>query len=137
MGDEEILVDEEMEPNPDLNRITNDILGAAIEVHRTLGPGFPEAVYCKALEVEFAARGISFRPQCSFDVTYKGVVVGQGKMDFLVEEKVILEIKAVEAFAPVHTAQTVSYLRATRHKLALLVNFNVRRLKDGIKRIAL
>ena len=97
MGDEDILVDEEMEPNPDLNRITNDILGAAIEVHRTLGPGFAEAVYCKALEVEFAARGTRFRPQSSFDVTYKGVVVGQGKMDFLVDEKVILEIKAVEA----------------------------------------
>ena len=77
------------------------------------GPGFSEAVYCTALEVEFAARGISFRPQCSFDVTYKGVVVGQGKMDFLVEEKVILENVAVrnEARFGRHRVHTIERCR--------------------------
>ncbi|HEY8751136.1 MAG TPA: GxxExxY protein [Tepidisphaeraceae bacterium] len=136
MSESDILVDEEMEPNPDLNRITNAILGAAIEVHRTLGPGFPESVYGKALEIEFKARHIFFEAQCRVNVLYKGVLVGQGKMDFLVESKVIVEIKTVESFASIHTAQTVSYLRATGLRLALLINFNVRCLTDGIKRIA-
>jgi GxxExxY protein len=132
----EILVDEEMEPNPDLNRVTNRILGCAIEVHRNLGPGFPEEVYQKAMELEMTRQGISFVPQYPFKVLYKGTIVGTGRLDFLVEGEVIVEIKAVEMLAAIHTAQTISYLRATHMKLALLLNFNVRRLKDGIKRIA-
>lgn len=133
---EDILVDDEMQPDPDLSRITNAILGAAIEVHRSLGPGFSESVYCKALSIEITQRGISFTPQSPVQVGYRNEVVGEGKVDFLVEGKVVVEIKAVEALAPIHIAQVISYLRATHHKLGLLINFNVRRLKDGIKRIA-
>jgi GxxExxY protein len=135
-GDQDILVDEEMEPDPDLNRITNSVLGAAIEVHRLLGPGFPESVYGKALVVEFRRRGIAFEAEHVIDVLYKGESVGCGKLDFLVEGKVIVEIKAVEQFSSLHTAQVISYLRATHLRLGLLLNFNVRLLKDGIRRIA-
>jgi len=120
-----------------LNRITNAIIGAAIEVHRILGPGFLESVYQKALELELTRRNIAFTPQYRILVDYKGENVGEGFLDFLVEGKVIVEIKAVESFHPVFTAVVISYLRTTKRKLALLINFNVRSLKDGIKRIAL
>lgn len=134
--DDDILVDDDMSPDPGLNRITNSVLGAAIAVHKALGPGFPESVYQKAMQIELAARGIVFQPQCAVCVEYRGQLVGEGKVDFLVEGKVVVEIKAIEALAAIHTAQVISYLRATRHKLGLLINFNVRRLKDGISRIA-
>jgi len=130
------FVDEVEEPDPILNWITNLIIGACIEVHRHLGPGYLEAYYEEALAQEFTLRGIRFIRQQSFDVTYKGKVIGSGRCDFVVEEKVVVEIKAIESFAPVHTAQVISYLRSTGHKLGLLINFNVRLLKDGIKRIA-
>lgn len=136
MASEDILVDDDMEPDPELNRITNAILGAAIEVHRTLGPGFSEGVYANAMELEFTHRGIPFLRECPIEVMYRGKLVGKGRMDFLVEGKVVVDLKAIESFAPIHTAQMISYLRATRHSLGLLLNFNVRRLKDGIKRIA-
>ena len=127
----------ELEPDPELNRITHAIIGAAIEVHRILGPGFLESVYQKGLELEFLRRGIQFTPQHRITVDYKGTEIGEGWLDFLVEGKVITEIKAVESLAPIHTAQVISYLRTTRYKLALLINFNVKVLKNGIKRIAL
>ena len=129
--------DIELEPDPELNRITEAIIGAAIEVHRILGPGFLESVYQKALELELLRRGIPFVPQHRIIVEYKGTEVGEGWLDFLVEGKVIVEIKAVESLAPIHTAQVISYLRTTCHKLALLINFNVKLLAKGIKRIAL
>ncbi len=132
----DLAVDEEDEPDPDLNRITNAITGAAIEVHRCLGPGFSESVYERATEIEFTRRGIPFVCQAPVVVTYRGEVVGEGKVDFLVEGKVIVELKAVEMLALIHTAQVISYLRATKLRLAILINFNVRILKDGIKRIA-
>ncbi|HSZ55797.1 MAG TPA: GxxExxY protein [Tepidisphaeraceae bacterium] len=131
------FVDEEMEPDPELNRITNAVIGAAIEVHRVLGPGFLESVYQKALEREFELRGIQFVPQQRIAVDYKGTEVGEGWLDFLIEQKVVVEIKAVDTLAPIHKAQVISYLRTTHHRLALLINFNVKLLKDGIKRIAL
>src|SRR4051812_27078320 len=89
--------DDEDEPDPRLNKITNAIIGAAIEVHRELGPGHDEVVYQKALEVEFAARGVSVFRQHPVQLTYKGHVVGEGRLDFLVENAVIVEIKSVEA----------------------------------------
>ena len=135
-GGEDTFVDDDEEPNPELNRITNEILGAAIEVHRRIGPGFPELVYAKALAIEFTLRGIPFQAEVWIDVVYKGEVVGRGRMDFLVEEKVIVEIKAVEQMIPLYASQAVSYLRATHQGLALLLNFNVRRLIDGIRRVA-
>jgi GxxExxY protein len=134
---DEPLVDDEMEPNPELNRITNLIIGAAIEVHTRLGPGHAEDVYQNALCLEFDLRGIYYFPQHPIVIMYKGRDVGRGRLNFLVENQVIVEIKSVEKLAPVHTAQVIAYLKATRFRLGLLLNFNVPQLKEGIKRIAL
>ncbi len=129
-------VDEEMEPDPELSKVTNAIIGAAIAVHRELGPGHLEFVYEKALEIEFKFRGIAYQRQVPVTLTYRGEVVGKGRLDFLVEGVVILDLKAIEAIGPVQRAQMVAYLRITRHKLGIILNFNVAALKDGIKRIA-
>ena len=129
------FVDEEMEPDPELKRVTNLIIGAAIAVHRESGPGHAESAYQNALAIEFDARGIRYRAQHRFELKYRGLVVGEGFLDFLVEG-VVVEIKSVEMLAPVHTAQVIGYLRATGLKLGLLINFNVKLLKDGIKRIS-
>jgi GxxExxY protein len=134
--DQECYVDEEMEPDPRLNEITNRIIGACIEVHRNLGPGFLESVYEQALAIEFRLRGIQFVRQAPISVQYKGQPVGESRLDFLIDDAVIVELKAVDSFAPIHTVQVISYLKATGHKLALLINFNVRALKDGIRRVA-
>lgn len=129
--------DAEIEFDPELNSITEAIIGAAIEVHRTLGPGFLESVYQKAMAVELRLRGIPASAQHRVELVYKGESVGEGFLDFLVDGKVIVELKAVEALAAIHTAQVISYLKATHYNLGVLLNFNVRLLKDGIKRIAL
>jgi GxxExxY protein len=134
--EEEVFVDEVEEPDQRLNAITNRIIGAAIAVHRALGPGFLEDVYERALIVELTRRGIPFRSQARYAITYQGETVGDLRLDLVVEEAVIVELKAVDALAPIHTAQVISYLRATGFKLAILINFNVSLLKDGIKRIA-
>ena len=115
----------------------NKVIGATIEVHRQLGPGYLESVYEEALAVELTLRGIPFARQVVFALDYKGHKVGEGRMDYLVDGCLVVELKAVEAFAPIHTAQAISYLKATKHRLALLISFNVSILKDGIKRIAL
>ena len=124
------------EPGSEVDRLAYDVLGAAIEVHRTLGPGYLESVYESALRVELALRGIAFEPQFPFALRYKGHDVGAGRIDLLVGGLLIVEIKACEELAPIHTAQVISYLKATNKELALLINFNVRRLKDGVRRIA-
>ena len=134
--DIDLIMDEIDEPNPALNRITNAILGTAFEVHTALSCGFQEAIYQKALAIEFRLRGIKFVSQARFPVLYKGQVVGEGIVDFLIEDSVIVELKAVEALNSLFTAQVISYLKASNNRLGLLINFNVRRLKDGIKRIA-
>jgi GxxExxY protein len=133
---EEPFVDHVDEPDPELNRITNAIIGAGIEVHRQLGCGYVEAYYERALERELKLRGIAYSRQHRFEVNYKGEVIGTGEVDFVVEGKVIVEIKAVEKLAPVHVAQVISYLRALGLRLGLLINFNTDLLKNGIKRIA-
>jgi GxxExxY protein len=115
----------------------NQVIGAAIEVHRALGPGYSEITYELALAVELELRGVQFVRQWPFALTYKGRPVGEGRLDFLVEGCLVVELKAVESLGPVHTAQTLTYLRATGHELALLINFNVSVLKTGIKRIIL
>jgi len=118
--------------------LTYAIIGAAMEVHRTLGPGFMEAVYEEALCVEMRSRGIPFTRQVQVSVDYKGINVGSGRLDLLVDDSVIVELKAVDAIGPIHIAQMLSYLRITRHSLGLILNFNVRALRDGgIERVAL
>jgi len=116
---------------------TYAIIGAAIEVHRVLGPGYLESVYEEALAVELNLRGVAFERQKGMSVDYKGHAVGEGRLDLLVDGCLIVELKAVEALAPIHTSQVISYLKATQLPLGLLINFNVPLLKEGIKRIIL
>jgi GxxExxY protein len=134
--DDDFYVDEEMEPDPRLNQMTNAIIGAAIEVHRALGPGHAESVYQKAMEIELEHRGIAFQRQVDIELTYRGQPVGLSRLDLLVEGTVIVDLKAVDQLAPVHSAQLISYLSITGHPLGLLINFNVAALRQGIKRIA-
>jgi GxxExxY protein len=123
------------EPNERLNSLTDQVIGAAIEVHRSLGPGYLEAVYEEALAIELQLRRIAFERQFRFNTKYKGHTVGEGRIDLLVEGAVIVELKAVDNLLPIHQAQVISYLKALELPLGLLLNFNVPVLKSGIRRI--
>ena len=119
-----------------LNHITDQVIGAAIEVHRALGPGLLESAYEACLAFELAQRGLKVEPQKPLPVVYKEVHLDCGyRLDLLVENAVIVEIKAVEALAPIHQAQLLSYLRLSSCKVGLLINFNVKVLKDGLRRL--
>ncbi|BAY98169.1 hypothetical protein NIES37_21170 [Tolypothrix tenuis PCC 7101] len=120
-----------------MNWLTGEVIGAAIEVHRVLGPGFLEEVYQEALMVEFLSRGIPHECEKWVTVNYKGYEVGKGRLDFLIANCLILELKAVQNLAPIHEAQVLSYLKITNYPLALLINFNVPLLTKGIRRIIL
>ena len=117
--------------------VTRAVIGAAIEVHKVLGPGFLESVYEEALAIELQLRGIRFVRQASLAVYYKGSKVGEGRVDLLVEELVIVELKAVDDLHEVHRAQAMSYLKASNLRVALLLNFKAPLMKDGIRRIIL
>ena len=123
--------------HPNIDLVTREIIGAALEVHRVLGPGFLESVYENALAVELTARQVPFVRQVSLPVTYKGTKVGRARVDFIVAETVIVELKAVDSLTGIHTAQGISYLKASGLRLALLINFNVQRLENGMKRVVL
>lgn len=123
------------EPDSTTDQLAHAVIGAAIEVHRHLGPGFTEDVYEEALCVEMRLRKISFERQKPVFVEYKGECVGQGRLDLLVGDCLVLELKAVKAMCPVDVAKTLSYLKVTGRTLALLINFNVPMLKDGIQRL--
>ncbi|MGH8642209.1 MAG: GxxExxY protein [Burkholderiales bacterium] len=126
-----------LEPSRELDTIAGAVIGAALEVHRILGPGFPENVYEHALEIELDSRRVSFDRQKSVEVSYKGRTVGVGKFDFLVGKSLIAELKAAERLLPVHHAQVISYLKATGCRLGLLINFHENQLRQGLKRIVL
>jgi GxxExxY protein len=111
------------------------VIGAAIEVHRLLGPGMPETSYRNALAHELDLRKIPHQCEVPCPIVYKGKLVGKGRLDLLVDGVILVELKAVEALTPIHRAQVVTYLKVTKLKLGLLINFNVMVLKDGIKRI--
>jgi len=118
-----------------LNRITDTIIGAAIQVHRVLGPGLLESAYAACLAYELSKRGLAVEEQKPVPLVYEQVKLECGyRMDLLVEHSVVVEVKSVEALAPIHEAQVISYLRLSGCKLALLINFNVVVLKDGIRR---
>jgi GxxExxY protein len=123
------------EPEKQVDELAHAVIGAAIEVHRLLGPGYLENVYQKALEVELTLRAIPFVPQKKVSLLYKGHDIGEGFLDFLVGGVLVVELKAVDALAPIHKAQVISYLKATRLHLGLLINFNSVLLKDGTQRI--
>ena len=121
--------------NPHLNVLTHETIGAAIEVHRLLGPGLLESTFRECLCRELALRGIRFRRECPIPLEYKGIHLDCGyRMDLLVGELVVVEIKAVEQLIPVHESQLLTYLRVGGWKVGLLINFNVVLLKDGIRR---
>ena len=126
-----------MEPGERVNHLAHETIGAAIEVHSRLGPGFLEKVYEEALGIELTERGIPFSRQEGFELIYKGQGIGLGHLDLLVGRELIVELKAIDALLPIHRAQVISYLRAMGLNLALLINFNVRALRDGIHRIVL
>jgi GxxExxY protein len=126
---------EREEPNAALDALVHRVIGAAIEVHRHLGPGFLESLYEEALCVELTLRGIRFARQVPIAVQYKQKRVGEARLDLLVDDSVVVELKACECIAPIHVAQTLSYLKSTRLRLALLINFDVAVLQRGIKRI--
>ena len=109
--------------------LTYAIIGAAMEVHRILGPGFLEAVYEKALEIEFGARDIPFVCQKRLHVSYKGQIVGDYVADLVVDDKVIVELKAVKMLTNVHEAQLINYLKATDLRVGLLINFGASSLE--------
>jgi|SRR5579864_881526 GxxExxY protein len=117
---------------------TGPIIGAAIEVHRHLGPGLLESAYEECLCHEPHLRGLSFERQVDLPVPYKGLILGCGyKLDVVVEHEVVLELKAVEKILPVHEAQLLTYLKLSRRHVGLLINFNTPLLTHGIKRIVL
>lgn len=117
--------------------LTQKIIGAAIEVHRTLGPGLLESIYEEAFCHEFDLRGIRYRRQVEIDVIYKDKVIKGQRLDILVEEEVIVEIKSLSKLAEVSMAQVLSYLKATGLKRALIINFGAKMLREGIRRISL
>ena len=125
------------EPPERMNDLTYRTIGAAIEVHNQLGPGFLESVYEQAMSIELEMRGIKHIRQYPTRVEYKGHPVGEGRIDILVEKQLVVELKTVETLLPVHKAQVISYLKATNLQLGLLINFKVSVLNKGVQRIVL
>jgi GxxExxY protein len=119
--------------------VTEDLaeksIGAAIEVHRTLGPGLPELAYRNALSHELTLCGIPHVVEAPVSIIYKGILVGEGSIDILVAQRLVLELKVAEALHPVHKAQVIAYLQALKLQLGLLLNFNTELLRDGIARV--
>jgi GxxExxY protein len=122
-----------------VNELTGAVIGAAIEVHRVLGPGLLESAYEECLSRELTLRGIKFRRQYALPIQYKGLVLDKAyQLDFLVEDFCVVEIKSVDALHPIYLAQTLTYMRLGQWKVGLLFNFNVEVLKEGgIRRLAL
>lgn len=119
------------------NVVTERIIKCAIAVHRELGPGLLESVYEEALDIECKAEGLVVARQFKVPVLYRGQTIGEYKPDMLVNDLVIVEIKSVERFDPVFEAQVLTYLKITGKRVGLLINFNSRLVKDGIKRFIL
>lgn len=120
----------------EINKLTSEIIGSAIEVHKTLGPGLLESAYEECLCRELALRNISFERQLQLPIEYKGVKLDCGyRVDLLVAKSIIIEIKSVESLLPIHQAQTLTYMRLGNWQVGLIINFNVHLLKHGIKRL--
>jgi GxxExxY protein len=120
----------------EINEITERVIGAAIEVHRHLGPGLLESAYDECMCYELSQSGLRFERQVSLPVQYKGLHLDCAyRLDLLIEGLVIVEMKAIEEVLPIHKAQVLTYLRAARKPVGLLINFNVKALKNGISRI--
>ena len=126
-----------MKSYSDINQLTGDVIGAAIEVHKILGPGLLESAYERCLCLELDLRKIPYDTQKELPIEYKGSQVDCGyRLDLVVADKLIVELKACEKVLPIHEAQLLTYLKITGIKHGLLINFNVSALKEGIKRLA-
>ena len=122
----------------EINQITSEIIGAAIEVHKQLGPGMLESAYEECLCYELTLRGLKFEKQKPIPVIYKEIILECGyRADLIVENEVVVELKAQDIILPVHEAQILTYLRFANKKIGLLINFNVTVLKNGIRRFIL
>jgi GxxExxY protein len=120
------------------NELTEATIGAAIEVHRELGPGLLESAYAQCLARELTLRGIDFSMEKPLPVEYKGIKLDCGyRIDLLVENRVLIELKSVERIADIHIAQLLTYMKIARVRLGLIINFNAKLLKDGIRRFVL
>lgn len=117
------------------NELSQRIIGCAIEIHRVLGPGLLESVYELALTRELRDAGLSFQRQVAASVYYKGESIAAHRPDFVVAERVVVEVKSVSRFEPVHTAQLLTYLQILQLRVGLLLNFNVAVMKHGIRRV--
>lgn len=124
-----------IEPEKRVDELAHAVIGAAIEAHRHLGPGFLESVYEEALCLELAERQVPFERQKEINVLYKGRPIGKQRIDLMVGDVLVVELKAIDALAEIHKAQIISYLKATCLPLGLLINFNVPVLKNGIQRV--
>ena len=123
-----MLIDEEL---------TESIIGAAIEVHKALGPGLLESAYRRCLAREFELRSLNYRMELPLPIIYKGLTLDCGyRMDFVIEEKIVLEVKSVEKLIPIHEAQLLTYLKLSGHKIGLMINFNSAVIRNSfIRRI--
>ncbi len=120
------------------NELTKKVIGCAIEVHKTLGPGLLESTYEQCLARELSLSGINFKIQVPLPVEYKGTRLDCGyRIDMLIEESLILELKSVEKVAEIHKAQLLTYMKLAKIKVGLIINFNVKLLKNGIERFIL
>ena len=118
-------------------QLIQKVIGAAIEVHRHLGPGFLKSIYERALCHELQLQGIPFEKQVEILAPYKGISIPGHRLDLVVDKFLVLELKAVEEIVPIHEAQLLSYLKSTGLKVGLIINFKVKQLKSGIRRIVL
>ena len=120
------------------NDLTARVIGAAIEVHRTLGPGLLESAYEQCLSRELSLQNIRFVSQAPLPIEYKGTTLDCGyRIDMLVENRLVVELKSVETLSPIHTAQVLTYMKLARTRIGLIINFNVELLKDGVRRLIL
>lgn len=122
----------------DFDKLSNNIIGLAIEVHKNLGPGLLENTYKQCLAYELNKADLSFNLECEIPIKYKEIQISCGyRIDLLVEDKIVVELKSVEKILPVHEAQILTYMKLSKKNIGLLINFNVNLLKDGIKRFVL
>jgi GxxExxY protein len=121
----------------DLEDLIHRVIGCCIDVHRALGPGLLESIYSRAVWIELGAQGIAFEREKLLPVTYRDQLICNQRIDIVVEKQLVLEIKSVERIHPVHRAQVLTYLRVSKLPVALLMNFNVAVLREGLDRIVL
>lgn len=127
-----------VEPSLALNHVSGQIVDATFAVHTVLGPGLLESVYEQCLLHEFAMRGLSCDRQVALPIAYRGVQINAGlRMDLVVNQMIVVEVKAIEKVLAVHEAQLLTYLKLSHHQVGLLINFHVARIKDGIRRLVL